>query len=282
MKPIIVLQSDFSLAWSAVASMKGVIKSVDRTLDIEDGTHEIEPYNIWLAAEELRTVESCFPKGTVFVSVVDPGVGTSRKASVALLKDGSYVVTPDNGTLSLVKETVGIHEIREIDVPRNRLTTHEKINVFEGRDVFAYVAARLASGCIAFSEVGELYSVDDVVECEELRAKPILKEGYAKGFVTYGLSHFGGIRLSITNVQFEEVCGFQLNDLIHTKITHEGKVLFEDDVKFVKSFGYVEKGEPLLYFGSQLYVSLDLNCANFMQTYDVHAGIAYEVEFTKG
>ena len=124
MKPMIVMQDDFSLSWSAVASMKGVIKTIDRTIDIEDGTHEIEPFNIWMGAQELQTVESCFPHGTIFVSVVDPGVGTNRRACVALLNDGSYVVTPDNGTLTLVHATIGVKEVREIDETKNRLTTH--------------------------------------------------------------------------------------------------------------------------------------------------------------
>ena len=102
-------------------------------------------------------------KRTVFVSVVDPGVGTPRKASVALLKDGNYVITPDNGTLTHVYYNVGIEAIREIDETKNRYQGTENVSVFHGRDLFAYTAAKLASGQITFEEVGESYSLDDIV-----------------------------------------------------------------------------------------------------------------------
>lgn len=125
MKPIIVIQDDFSTTWNAVSSMKGMIKTIDPSIDIEDGTHDIEPFNIWMAAQELETVESCWPKGTIFVSVVDPGVGSKRRACAAKLKDGNIVITPDNGTLSLVAAHVGIEEVREIDGTVNRSHYHE-------------------------------------------------------------------------------------------------------------------------------------------------------------
>ena len=120
MKPFVVIQTDFSLTWSAVSSMKGVMKIVDPTLQIEDITHDIKNFSPWEASMSLNTVEPYWPKGTVFVSVVDPGVGTSRKASVALLENGNYVVTPDNGALTHLLHRVGVKEIREIDETVNR------------------------------------------------------------------------------------------------------------------------------------------------------------------
>ena len=115
MKPSIVIQTDFSLSWGAVAEMKGVMKQVDPGLDLVDLCHEIRNFDPWEASLSLATVEPYWAPGTIFVSVVDPGVGTSRRASVALLKDGSYVVTPDNGSLTHLLHQVGIEEICEID-----------------------------------------------------------------------------------------------------------------------------------------------------------------------
>ena len=199
MKPIILLQTDFSNTWSAVASMKGVIKIVDRELEIHDLCHDIKMFDPWEASLSLNTCEPYWPKGTVIISVVDPGVGTSRKASVALLNDGTYVVTPDNGSLTHLKYSVGIKEIREIDETRNRYAAKENVSVFHGRDLFGYCGALLASGQISFEEVGESYPVEEVVECAEYHIKPELSENEAKCFVMTGLKHFGGIQFNITN-----------------------------------------------------------------------------------
>ena len=121
MKPILVFQTDFTYKEGAVCAMYGVVKSVDRELEIIDGTHEIPKFDTWSASYRLYQSMQFWPKGTIFVSVVDPGVGTKRRASVALTKDGYYVVTPDNGSLTHLKNYVGIQEVREIDESVNRL-----------------------------------------------------------------------------------------------------------------------------------------------------------------
>ena len=100
MKPIIVLQTDFTYKEGAVAAMKGVIKTIDPSLEIIDLTHEIPQFDIWSASFRLYQVIHFWPKGTIFVSVVDPGVGSSRKACVAFTKSGHVIVTPDNKTLT--------------------------------------------------------------------------------------------------------------------------------------------------------------------------------------
>src|SRR6516165_11511647 len=99
---MLVFQSDFGLKDGAVAAMKGVAMGVSAELKLYDLTHEIPAYNIWEAAYRLEQTVSFWPGGTVFVSVVDPGVGTSRKSVVMKTKSGHFIVTPDNGTLTLV------------------------------------------------------------------------------------------------------------------------------------------------------------------------------------
>src|SRR6201991_947301 len=117
---IVVFQSDFGLKDGAVSAMKGVAMGVSTDLKLFDLTHEIPAYNIWEAAYRLEQTVPYWPAGTVFVSVVDPGVGTDRKSVVLKTNSGQYIVTPDNGTLTLIAESLGIAEIREIDEAVNR------------------------------------------------------------------------------------------------------------------------------------------------------------------
>src|SRR5687768_8875001 len=150
----IVFQTDFGLKDGAVAEMKGVALSVDPSLELYDLTHEIPVFNIWEAAYRLYQTAPYWPKGTVFVSVVDPGVGSDRKSVVLKTLSGHFFVTPDNGTLTLVAEQLGIEEIRIIDETTNRLKNSDSSYTFHGRDVYAYTGARLAAGVITFDQVG--------------------------------------------------------------------------------------------------------------------------------
>ena len=128
--------------------------SVDSSLKLFDLTHEIPAYNIWEAAYRLEQTVPYWPAGTVFVSVVDPGVGTDRTSVVLKTSKGHFIVTPDNGTLTLIAQTEGIDEVREIDESVNRRQGSEISYTFHGRDVYAYTGARLASGKITFEQVG--------------------------------------------------------------------------------------------------------------------------------
>src|SRR5688572_14711884 len=174
----VVFQSDFGLKDGAVAEMKGVALSVEPSLRLYDLTHEIPPYNIWEAAHRLNQTAAYWPAGTVFVSVVDPGVGTGRKSVVLKTKSGHYFVSPDNGSLSLVAKSLGIAEVREINEAINRREGSAGSYTFYGRDVYAYTAARLAAGKIKFESVGEKL-VDTVVQI--FFQEPVLVNGMIKG-----------------------------------------------------------------------------------------------------
>ena len=163
MSGYVVIQTDFGIISGA---MTGVCKIVDPSLQVFHITGKIPKFNVRAAGEMLTEVLPFWPEGTVFVSVVDPGVGTERKACVAFTENGYYIVTPDNGCLDAADRAFGIKEVREIDQAINRYRGNqwsEKSDIFHGRDVFAYTAARLASGVIDFEGVGKEYPVSEIV-----------------------------------------------------------------------------------------------------------------------
>ena len=278
-KPRIVLMTDFGADNAGTAAMEGVCASIDNSLVCTSLTHSISPFNTWQASGALMYVVPFWPAGTVFVSVVDPGVGTHRRASVAKLKNGCYVVTPDNGTLTHLYYMLGIEAIREIDENVNRLKGTEGTSIFHGRDLFAYCAGKLAAGKIDFEGVGPEYPVSEIVLHNKL-FNPDVKPGWAEGVITEAKPHFGNLNTNIPIDRFNDA-GFAFGDTVHVVITHEDKVHFEADVLYEKSFGFVAKGEPIVFNGSMLYVGIALNKANFVRTYDIGDGESWKVRITK-
>ncbi|HKI54669.1 MAG TPA: S-adenosyl-l-methionine hydroxide adenosyltransferase family protein [Anaerolineales bacterium] len=280
MKPILVFQTDFTYKESAISAMYGVVKSVDRELEIMDGTHEIPQYDVWSASYRLFQPMPFWPEGTIFVSVVDPGVGTPRKACVAKTTDGYYVVTPDNGALTHLKHHVGITEVREIDETVNRLKgkNTEETNVFHGRDLFGYCAAKLASGLISYEEVGPAYSVDEIITLPI--HEPKLEDGKVKGIFDIGDPNFGNLWTNIPLSLFTEA-GFVYGDHLGLTIRNEDKVVFSEKLLFHKSFGFAPKGEPIIYNNEINMVSLAISQGSFSERYNLDFGPEWKVEFEK-
>jgi hypothetical protein len=280
MKPILVFQTDFTYKEGAVCAMYGVVKSVDRELEIMDGTHEIPQYDIWSASYRLFQSMRFWPQGTIFVSVVDPGVGTARKACVAKTSDGYFVVTPDNGALTHLNQWVGITEIREIDQTINRLRgkNTEGVSVFHGRDLFGYCAAKLASGLISYEQVGPEYSVDDIVTLPI--HEPKLDNSKVSGIFEIGDPNFGNLWTNIPLALFIEA-GFAYGDYLNLTIRHEGQLVFAERVLFHKSFGYAPKGEVIIYNNEVMKVAVAISQANFCKQYNMDFGPDWEVEFEK-
>lgn len=280
LKPMLVFQTDFTYKEGAVCSMYGVVKTVDRELEIIDGTHEIPQYDIWSASYRLYQSMKFWPEGTIFVSVVDPGVGTARKACVAKTVDGYYVVTPDNGSLTHLKQWVGIEEVREIDETKNRLRgkNTEGVSIFHGRDLFGYCAAKFASGIISYEEVGPSYSVDEIVTYDIL--EPEVKDNKVCGIFEINDPNFGNLWTNIPLSVFEEA-GFNYGDDLKVTIKHEGKVVFEDKVHFNKSFGCVNKGEVVIYNNELMKVAMAVSQGSLCKEYDLNFGADWVVEFEK-
>jgi len=280
MKPILVFQTDFTYKEGAVSAMYGVVKSVDRALEIIDGTHEIPQYDTWSASYRLFQTMKFWPKGTIFVSVVDPGVGTQRKASVAKTVDGYYVVTPDNGSLTHLKRKIGITEIREIDESVNRLKGKdtEGVGIFHGRDLFAYCAAKFASGIIDFEGVGPSYPVDDIIEHEI--HQPSIEQDAVKGILEIDDPNFGNIWTNIHLDLFTEA-GFEYGDHLNVKIKNQGREIFNEKVLFQYSFGFAKKGEPIIYNNELMHIGLAVNQGSFIKNYYVASGHDWQIEFKK-
>jgi len=152
----LVLQTDFGLKDGAVGAMRGVAAGVSLRIPIHDLSHDNTPFNLWEAAYRLKQAAGHWPVGTVFVSVIDPGVGSDRKAVALKTKSGHYFVGPDNGTFTLVAEELGIEAVRAIDETKHRRAGSERSYTFHGRDIFAFVGARLAAEVVSFEEVGPL------------------------------------------------------------------------------------------------------------------------------
>lgn len=266
-KPNIVLQTDFGLTNSFVNSMYGVIKTVDDSLGVYDLNHQVREFDVAQAGGFLATTIPFWPAGTIFVSVVDPGVGTPRRACVAKLANGSYIVTPDNGTLTLPDMRIGIVAVREIDENVNRLKGSEKSHTFHGRDLFAYCAARLAAGVITYEGVGPEYSLDEIVRYKVDTAT--VKPGRVECEILSALRQFGNLNLSVETDAFEKT-GIVHGDKVHVTIVKGGETLFDGDAPYEKSFGYVEMGAPVLFNGSSGTMGFGLNQRNFSQTYLPH------------
>ena len=273
----LVLQSDFGVRDSAVASMKGVAVGVSADIDIYDLTHDIPVFNIWEASLRLIQVVEYWPKGTVFVSVVDPGVGTERKSVVLLTKSGHYFVTPDNGTLTFVAEQLGIEAVREIDEAVNRLANSEESYTFHGRDVYAYTGARLASDTISFEEVGRLLPAE-VVSIEY--QKPLLEDGVIFGNIPILDIQFGNIWTNIDRATFRAL-GVSAGDIFDVRIEHDGTTVFEGQLPYFTSFGRVDEGETLLYLNSVGGVSFAINQGSFAETFGISSGPEWRVEIAK-
>jgi hypothetical protein len=280
MKPILVFQTDFTYKEGAVCAMYGVVKSVDRELEIMDGTHEIPKFDVWSASYRLYQSMRFWPKGTMFVSVVDPGVGTHRRACVALTADGYVVVSPDNGSLTHLKQLVGITAVREIDERVNRLKGKgtEKTSVFHGRDLFGYCAARLASGTITYEQVGPEYPVEEIVSFVIL--EPQLEKGRVRGIFEINDPNFGNLWTNIPLELFRQA-GFGYGDRLQVTIRHAGEVVFAERVLFQPSFGYAQKGEMIIYNNELMRIGLAVNQGNFSEHFQIGYGAEWEVEFEK-
>jgi S-adenosylmethionine hydrolase len=273
----LVFQSDFGLKDGAVAAMKGVAYSLSHELAMFDLTHEIPAYNIWEGAYRLNQAASYWPAGTVFVSVVDPGVGSERRSVVMKSKTGHYFVTPDNGTLTFIAENLGIAEVRIIDETKNRLKNSNESYTFHGRDVYAYTGARLASGIIRFEEVGDSVFYD-VIKLPYAKAE--MKSGVLQGTIDVLDVQYGNLWTNIDKKQVQEL-GANVGDKLIVKILHKGNVVFQGEAVYGNTFSAVEQGKSIVYLNSLLRLAVAINQGNFAEKYKIGSGGEWRIQIRK-
>jgi len=277
-KHALVLMTDFGTSDGAVSAMRGVAFGVDPALTVSDLTHNIPDYDIWLGAYRLYQTANYWPVGSVFVNVIDPGVGTQRKSVVLKTKEGRYFVGPDNGLFTLIAERDGVAELREIDEKINRLAGSGESYTFHGRDVYAYVGARLASGAITFEQVGPVLPSESVVKIPYQKA--VRSGDVIKGIIPVLDVKYGNVWTNIPKSLFDEL-HIGVHDKVQVRILHKGKLINKVVAPFEHTFGGVAKGQPLVYLNSLLDVAVAISQGNYAAKHKIDSGVDWEVEITK-
>ena len=277
MKPLVIM-SDFGLADGAVSAMYGVAYSVCEQLSISSLTHEIPQYNAWEASYRLIQTVGYWPKGTVFVSVVDPGVGSTRRSIAAETRAGQYIITPDNGTLTHIKRISGIVAAREIDERVNRLPGSGESYTFHGRDIYAYTGARLAAGIIDFAGVGPEVDPASVVELP--MDEPGFDEGWIRGDIDVLDVRFGSLWTSIPRELFLKL-GVKHGDFVEIKIMNGARLVYRNSLIYARSFADAFVGEPLVYVNSLDRMAVAINQGDFARAYNVGTGAPWTIAVQK-
>ena len=277
MKPLVIM-SDFGLADGAVSAMYGVAYSVSEQLNISSLTHEIPQYNAWEASYRLIQTVGYWPKGTVFVSVVDPGVGSTRRSIAVETRAGQYIITPDNGTLTHIKRISGIVAAREIDERVNRLPGSGESYTFHGRDIYAYTGARLASGIIDFEGVGPAVDPASVVELP--MDEPMLEGDCIRGDIDVLDVRFGSLWTSIPRELFLKL-GVKHGDFVEIKIMNGARLVYRNSLIYARSFADAFVGEPLVYVNSLDRMAVAINQGDFARAYNVGTGAPWTIAVQK-
>jgi S-adenosylmethionine hydrolase len=256
-RPTIVFMTDFGTANDAVAICKAVIVGIAPNARIMDITHQVTPYQIEEASRFLAGVTPYYPAGTVFLVVVDPGVGTSRKAVIVKSRKGQFFVLPDNGLITPVLDRDGLASAREI-------TNHAWMieapvsSTFHGRDIFSPAAAHLAYGW-DFNLVGP-----EVSQLVRLTPKvSITTEKGIEGDIIGLDDPYGSLITDIPGDEFKKL-GYNVGDKIRVEINKKVVAL-----PYVKTFMDVPVGDLLLYIDSRGRVGIAINEGNYSKKFDV-------------
>ena len=255
--PLVVFLSDFGTRDDAVAVVKGVMLGIEPRLRTIDLTHEVRPFAIADGARLLADTAPYYPPGTVFLAVVDPGVGSARKAMVARSSRGQWFVLPDNGLITLVAARDGLEGAREITNPA-WLRAPGVSSTFHGRDIFAPAAAHLARGD-DWTEVGPV-----IAEPVRLTLPPPTLDAQGlHGRVVAIDGPFGNLITDLDAATFAQL-GYTPGDRVRIRLA--GRAL---DVPLARTFGDVPRGTPLVFIDSRGHVGLAVNQDSFARRYDV-------------
>ncbi|MGA9811397.1 MAG: S-adenosyl-l-methionine hydroxide adenosyltransferase family protein [Terriglobales bacterium] len=257
--PTVVFMTDFGVVDDSVALCKGVMYSIAPELRIVDLTHQVTPFSILDGARFLYGATPYFPAGTVFVVVIDPGVGSARKAVVVKSKRGQYFVLPDNGLMTLVKDRDGIEAVREI-TNRDWMIGAALSSTFHGRDIFSPVGAHLAHG-EDWTRVGPEVAVTQLVRLDLVASR--LDQHGLTGEVIATDGPFGNLVTNISGEDFLKL-GYRHGQSVPVTL---GKT--EMNIPFVRTFSDVALKKPLLYIDSRGHLALAVNQGSFAAAYSI-------------
>ncbi len=260
---VIGFMTDFDVKDDAVGICKAVMDGVAPGVRMIDITHQSEPFNIAMGARFLAGSAPYFPKDAVFVVVIDPGVGSTRKAIIAKSRAGQFFVLPDNGLLTLVQDRDGIAEAHEITNPAWMIGSGIS-STFHGRDIFSPAAAHVARGD-DFAQAGPALDVSKLVRLDLKNATVDASGLHGQVIGTDG--PFGNLVLNVPAETFAQL-GYKLGDRV--PLTLAGKSY---TFPFVKTFSDVPVGKELLYIDSRGRLSLGIDQGNFSSTYKVGEGV---------
>src|SRR6202166_29684 len=256
-RPTIVFMTDFGTANDAVAICRAVIYGIAPDVRLTDITHQVTPFQIEEAARFLAGVTPYYPAGTIFLVVVDPGVGTARKAIVVKSKKDQYFVLPDNGIITPVIERDGLQSAREI-TNRSWMISDAISSTFHGRDIFSPAAAHLAAGW-DFTQAGP--EVDQLVRLQ-LKTS-VMNERGIDGEVIGLDDPYGSLVTDVPGDDFRKL-GYELGDKVTVQIAGKSVV-----VPYVKTFMGVPVGESLLYIDSRGRVGIAVNQASYATKFNI-------------
>jgi S-adenosylmethionine hydrolase len=261
--PVVGLLSDFGLRDPYVAEMKAVILGICKDAQVVDISHEIGKFDVRMGAFVLASAVPYFPKGTVYVAVVDPGVGTKRRPIVVETKR-STIVGPDNGLLMLAAEKENVKHVYEVG--NTAFMLPEVSKTFHGRDVFAPAAAYLAIGRLP-SEVGS--EINDYFIPKY--AKPVVEDNTLTGEVLH-LDDFGNV---ITNISEKDLNKIGVKQGVSLLIKLERKVL---SLRYCSAYGEVDINELLVVIGGRGFLEIAVNQGNAARKLKAETGINVRIE----
>lgn len=247
---IITLLTDFGISDNYVGIMKGVILGINPHAVIVDITHNVPPQDVWTAAYLLSTAHPYFPAGTIHVAVVDPGVGTSRRA-IAVETERAFFVAPDNGLLTPILKEEGVRKIVALTEPRYWLPSPSA--TFHGRDIFAPVAAHISCGT-PLEEMGAPVNDPVLLDWPYPHKSP---DGSIVGHVLH-IDRFGNL---ITDIRRQDLSGDVVVEVAGCRIRG-----------LKRTFAEVEPGEPLAYIGSTGRLEIAIRQGNAAQTFGIRRG----------
>ena len=258
-RPTIVFMTDFGIVDDSVAICKGVMYSITPDVRIVDLTHQVTPFSILDGARFLYGATAYYPASTVFVVVIDPGVGSTRKAIVVKSKRGQYFVLPDNGLMTLVQDRDGLESAREIANPAWMIGSAMS-STFHGRDIFSPAGAHLARGD-DWTQVGPELNVAKLVRLDITPAKLDDRGLSAQVIATDG--PFGNLVTNISGEDFLKL-GYTRGQTVSLTIGAT-----ELKLPFVRTFSDVPLHTPLLYIDSRGHVGFAVNQGSFASIYRI-------------